>query len=535
MEIKHIVCGVGSGNIPKPGDPDNNSRFSATGTWGGVTLKWTLPLTNAHAVAYYQIYKGTDPDPLHSYRLAAINADMYFDAIEENQLNALYYYWLEIVTVNGTVLEKIGPASATPLPTLERYIQLLSHKIDQGFLAQSLNTKIQKITDLEDGIKKQEEYFKNENAAFATALESIQTSLEDVSSLVTEEVKTRAEENQALAEKITTTQTSLGDALASTQVNMQSFINTTEGELQNIGALYTVKVDANGLAGGFGVYNDGKVVDAGFNVDRFWVGRVDDDNDGVTRAKPFIIDDNKVYMDTALIKDLTIDKLKDTTGLFVVKDGKIRAQYIETPRIYATDIDSRNLTIKDQWGNIIFGAGANNNDGTYIRNGTIKQAHISNASIATAHIQDLAVDTLRLRDNAVTETAYMDIGGYRVSGWWGEYRFVSTIWEYTFRGQPSKPLILVTINDAFTRDGDGGSAHNASVLEVRINDSVVYKQYSAEANVNYGMLTGRTTTVIRTNYWGDVNVKVILRSAKAGVYKDTTSWYGNVFFACFKK
>ena len=527
-----MVCGIGSGNIPKPGDPDNNSVFTATGTYGGITLKWTLPLTNAHAVAHYHIYRATANNVNQANRIATLNADTYFNAIPNNALNATYYYWLEVVTVNGTILPKIGPVEARALPEVERYLELLSNQIDQGLLSQSLNEKIAKLEGLEDGIHRQEQYIKNETGALATALESVQVSLGDVSATVADVVKTQVSENEALAERISTAQAKLGDDIASTQVQMQSHITKTEDGLEKLGSLYTVKVDVNGLVGGFGVYNDGTTVEAGFNVDKFWVGRAG------TKIKPFIIQDNTVYMNSAVIKDITFDKLKDATGQFVVQGGKIKAKYLEIPLITADMIDTRNLTIKDANGNVIFGAGQNidvnrvsglgtlakqntvgtnqvtglgslatknnvnvaevmglgafakiskldvNNINTYIGGAAIGEALIGNAAIKTAHIKELSVDTLRLKNNAVTEVMHYTFGPIYASSLRTRNSNVRWIHTYTFSGSQVNTVLFFRFR-VFT--SNVSESHETTGVIFRILGTSIGKSIN-DPNVNSGSL-----------------------------------------------
>jgi len=50
-------------------------------------------------------------------------------------------------------------------------------------------------------------------------------------------------------------------------------------------------------------------VEAGFDVDRFWVGRT-----GVTNRKPFIVQDSSVFIDSAFIGTASIDHLKLAGG-----------------------------------------------------------------------------------------------------------------------------------------------------------------------------------------------------------------------------
>ena len=94
-------------------------------------------------------------------------------------------------------------------------------------------------------------------------------------------------------------------------------------KVRDMGALYTVKLNVNGLIGGYGMYNDGSTVEAGFDVDTFWVGRTN-----ANGIKPFIITDNKVYINSAFISKLSADQ-----------------------------IDTRGLTIKNEAGTIIFSSG----------------------------------------------------------------------------------------------------------------------------------------------------------------------------------
>lgn len=122
---------------------------------------------------------------------------------------------------------------------------------------------------------------------------------------IQQEQTARATADSALAQQINQTETTLNGNVAAVQTNLQTQINTTNGVVTNIGALYTAKVSVNGLIGGFGVYNNGTEVEAGFDVDRFWVGRTNDE-----KIKPFIIDNGVVYIDKARIREADIDTLK---------------------------------------------------------------------------------------------------------------------------------------------------------------------------------------------------------------------------------
>ena len=147
----------------------------------------------------------------------------------------------------------------------------------------------------------------------------------------------RATADQALATRIDTAEASFGTNLAQAEQRMETKITTVDGKVTQIGALWTAKVAVNGLIGGFGVYNDGKTVEAGFDVDRFWVGRTN-----ANKRKPFIIENDVVYIDDAAINKLTFSKLRAADGSLIVENGKIKAQYLEVNQLVVNEAQSKN-------------------------------------------------------------------------------------------------------------------------------------------------------------------------------------------------
>lgn len=97
--------------------------------------------------------------------------------------------------------------------------------------------------------------------------------------------------------------------------SLQTTMGVATGQLGQIKVHYMVKLSAsaaNGkqLIGGFGLYNDGTTIDAGFEVDRFWIGRSVMGGGSVAAVKPFMVDGGTVYMDTAVIKNASITDAK---------------------------------------------------------------------------------------------------------------------------------------------------------------------------------------------------------------------------------
>ncbi|WP_311064108.1 hypothetical protein [Halomonas sp. DWK9] len=161
------------------------------------------------------------------------------------------------------------------------------------------------------------------------------------------------------------------------------------------GALYTAQVQSGGLIGGFGVYNDGTVVEAGFDVDRFWLGRTNSN-----KRKPFVMDGDVVYMNNAMIRNGSIQEGQlgpITIGKFFLNDGTpvttagglIRADAIdvdnlsvaEAARFYA-DVQSGNYIPGQSGWRIRQNGSVEFNQGQF--NGTVNVGSVSGlGSLAT--------------------------------------------------------------------------------------------------------------------------------------------------------
>lgn len=387
MSCSDNTCGTGiiiGGNLPLPGDPDNNSILSATPAFGGIDVAWTYPGTNPQAVAYVRLFRGINDDFAQAVERDKVAGTFYYDRVDSV---TRYYYWIQFVTINGTHLDVIGPASAIGRPLIQEMIELLTGKIDAGVLAQSLKQQIDKITlnatdltneianrissnaalaaalaEVQSGVTQAIGFVHNEttariegqnalvtqlnlvaavnannaaaiiseqqarisaDSALATSIQTVQTATGNNAAAIQNEITARTNADSALAGQISTVQSSMSGQISSVQQTLQTNINTVDGKVTGIGALYNVKVNVNGLAGGFGIYNDGTEVEAGFDVDRFWIGRTQ-----ANKRKPFIIEGGVVYIDEAAINKLTFSKLRDESGSFIVQNGKVQANYL---------------------------------------------------------------------------------------------------------------------------------------------------------------------------------------------------------------
>lgn len=172
-------------------------------------------------------------------------------------------------------------------------------------VTQSVSNLASRVSGNESAIQTEQTTRATQDTAIAQSVTTLSSKVDTNTASIQTEATTRADADSALGQRIDTVQTSFGTNLASVQTLMQTQIDTTNGNVTQIGALWTAKVSVNGLVGGFGVYNDGEEVEAGFDVDRFWVGRTGPDG-----VKPFIIDNGIVYIDKARIRDADIDSLK---------------------------------------------------------------------------------------------------------------------------------------------------------------------------------------------------------------------------------
>jgi hypothetical protein len=363
------TCGTGGWVGPRPGDPSTSDvRITATPAFGGIDVNWTYPQINPEAVAYTKVFRSLLPDVNSATVREVVQGSFFYDRIND-PTKPVYYYWVQITSVYGTVSEMIGPAWATAKPLIEEMIEELTGQIDAGVLAQSLKQEIDQITLNKLGITQemidrdanddalgvritevsahsgetralvQEEVLArvSQGEAFVSTVNTLYTELNGNISAVQTTVTALTTQVASLAQQITNVESDFGDNLAQVQQTLQTNIDTVNGKVVSIGALWTAQVNVNGLIGGFGVYNDGQTVEAGFDVDRFWIGRT-----GANKRKPFIIDSGVVYIDEAAINKLTFSKLRDESGSFVVQNGKVKAQYIEVDTLVMRQGQSTN-------------------------------------------------------------------------------------------------------------------------------------------------------------------------------------------------
>lgn len=359
-----LVCGTGDWSGPKPGDPNSNIKLWATPAFGGIDVGWTYPTINPHAVAHVILYRSSSPDVDTSTTLAIVNGSTYYDKTTSAS-SITWFYWVQVVSVNGTYGEMVGPISSTARPTIEDIMLGMSTRIDEGVLAQDLREKIEKITLNSLQIDQEILNRAAEDAELGAAYNEVMAYSENTRALLQSEVLAQASKDAAFVDSVNTLYAQVGedvaairlvqsshvDALksqaadiktveatlngstATGEIGLVSTVEKVAGKADELGSLYTVKlqstnVEGQNIIGGFGVYNNGQTVQAGFDVDQFWIGRTSGDG-----TKPFIMEGEEVFIKEAVIKSLTFNKLRADDNSLAFEDGKLQAKYIAVEQL----------------------------------------------------------------------------------------------------------------------------------------------------------------------------------------------------------
>jgi len=375
------VCGVGGWGGPLPGDPDStNVVLSATPAFGGIDVSWTYPAVYPEAVAHVRLYRSNSADFGGALLHHIVTGTFFYDKVDAD---IQYWYWIEIVSVNGTVSPLIGPATATAKPLIEEMIERLTAQIDAGLLATTLRAKLDEISMINDNLLAEIMARENSEISLADAIALAQTGNAEALTFITNIRDSLVSADSAIAENIELVAATLGDDFAAVTTAMQVNIDATQG---TVDALYTAKVTVNGLVGGFGIWNNSVLVEAGFDVDRFWIGRTSAD-----KRKPFIVDGGVVYIDEAAINKLTFSKLRDESGSFIVSGGRVQANYLTVNEASIQNLSVSRAKIQDA----AIGS-------AQIEDASIGRAKIGTAAIGSAQIGDLEVGTLKIAGEAVT-------------------------------------------------------------------------------------------------------------------------------------
>ncbi len=199
MSCSDVVCGTGGWTGPLPGDPDNNLLLSATPAFGGIDVNWTYPGINPHAVSFVKLYRATSNSFALALQIANVSGSFYYDKLNTG---TTYYYWIKVVSINGTEGDLIGPASATAKPLIQDLITQLTGQIDEGVLAQSLKTDIEKISLIGQDLLDEVQNRLDGNLALQATLAAVQSDTGEALTYILNEVTQRTDADSAMVRSI---------------------------------------------------------------------------------------------------------------------------------------------------------------------------------------------------------------------------------------------------------------------------------------------------------------------------------------------
>lgn len=270
--------------------------FVAEGVFGGIHLTWENPFGAYNVHAYAEVWRGESNDPTKRILLNSSRGTTFFDRIPDDDA-VTYWYWVRFVSEYN----RQGPFS---LP------QRATKQLDVELLMEQISGEID-LSDLSEAFRADYTGVANAVALHDQKLTTQGASIQQQSALIADQdAKNRAQDSS----------------------------------IAGLSAQFTLRLDVNGYVSGFGAYNDGRVSDFAVVADRFWIappGSTD-------KVKPFIVQGNTVYMDTAMIRDASIQqgklgpisfgKIVDSAGKPVTTlAGKLRADAIDVENLQVTD------------------------------------------------------------------------------------------------------------------------------------------------------------------------------------------------------
>lgn len=358
--------GGGSGNEDPGRPPPKPANFFGVGVYGAIQLFWDRPGRRPDVV-YTEIVRSDQPDRATASVIGGSGGTTYTDVLTADD-ELTYFYWCRHSNDRGLVGPWSDRVEVTKPESAGQIIEEITGRIDESVLAEKLNERI----DLIDGPPSMEGsveyYIQQEATARSEAISQEAATREDAINGVGQEIAGV----RTTIEDVKTIQAGQGEDIASVQQTMGVQIERVDGIETQVGSYYIAKVQANGLVGGFGLYNDSETVDAAFDVDRFWVGRTNED-----KRKPFIIENGNTYIDTAIIRDGSIESGMIgslTSGKITLPDGTPVTTSAGLFRADSIDVDNIEIAFGQVSGDLR--STANDADGqprwSFDRNGSFR-------------------------------------------------------------------------------------------------------------------------------------------------------------------
>lgn len=323
-------CGTGLFDVPKAADVNTSIGFLGIARYGAIDLSWNhpsvLPGGESEVTVYYSH---------QTYFMAATvlgkttNSYMTFDATGE-RANKVWYFWLEDFVIGGEKQGVLGPiAVEAKASSVADAINDLSEELKQSnaniALRGQIDSLVSDVTQL--GVSTTDLY--NEALGISGTLNTNLNRVDDQMTYLASQYQSIINETQSVATKIDEIGAEFGDIGGIIQAQSQVIADIETG----LSMSYTVKMQgtnsdgkpvAGGLAFTYGENTD--TVDFGIMANRFFLTSASTDGNtiGSQTVFPFMVSDDTVYMNTAVIKDASIgtgkieelraDKIKNIAG-----------------------------------------------------------------------------------------------------------------------------------------------------------------------------------------------------------------------------
>lgn len=209
------------------------------------------------------------------------------------------------------------------------------------------DTFSQKITDLSSqndrsiATAKQElkTEIKGEVTQATSKINLAVANVNNTASAIRQEMQAVTTKSNATASKVTTLESTVNGVTAKVQETAKTVVDEKLGAM----SIWSAKVDVNNNVGGFALLGTNKSIDAGFDVDTFWIGR------GNNKTKPFIVQNGTVYIDKVRIGEGWIGTNKIEAGAIskTILKSKEGADAINVGPIYGISANNGITTTFD--------------------------------------------------------------------------------------------------------------------------------------------------------------------------------------------
>ena len=341
----------GSQNMAVPPRPIG---FAADGSFFGmIHLSWEPPQEQYNNHSITNIYR-SEEDNFATAEIIGRDPGMFYSDIVRNDVTIVddplnlpgYYYWISFVSESNVEGPPNSPSGtfAQPIPDAAYLLGQLSGQLGESQLEQDLRSRIDLIdapASMTGSVAARIEKESLERiAGYEANVEEIRTLYvrSGQSNAAIQQTQTAiANEKDARASDVKVLQTAIGENRSSIKSHSES--------INGLSASYTLKTDVNGYVAGYGVYNDGKVADFAVLADRFWIAQP---GKPASAIKPFMIVDGRTYIDSAFIRDasiqegklgpITFGKIFDSAGKPVTTlAGKLRADMLDVDQLRVGD------------------------------------------------------------------------------------------------------------------------------------------------------------------------------------------------------